>query len=83
MAMAKAKLQSAFATLLAPRLLATLRADAKGVTPLGARQRGAMREMLRKFMPAAELKEALASIKPKRKSSRQSMPKRTKRIRRR
>jgi hypothetical protein len=51
-----------FELLLAPKIMRALRADHRGTVPLRPMQRRAMREMLTKFMPAANLKQALAKI---------------------
>ena len=57
-------LRDQFRALLGPRLLRALRADKSGVTRLPTQQRRAMKDLLRKFYRAEELRKA--TTKPKR-----------------
>src|SRR4051794_10410665 len=55
--------QSQFERLFAPKLMQALKADLRGEVRLRSPQRRAMHEMLNKFMPAAGLKRAFASLR--------------------
>ncbi len=55
-----------FKRLLAPRILKALKEDRRGTIPLRAAQRKAATAMLRISMTAAEIRSALARVRPRR-----------------